>query len=229
MRFLEGAKPDPGPRALGVGQTGRGSDFLSRVLPMGATVLLGVEIGAERTVRQRPRALPGSAVEAPNLSPCRAWRATRPLGACGVQERVLDPRGGEPSCREDELALAVDVVVLALTPVGAGAVSTPGTVGAGEPTAMTPWRRRAGRARGWRRRNCRPEEAEQAPDEAGSSFFVGRDLLRRIATAGACGLCSRKPCSGRPHDRGPGAGLDLGQPKPGPLGPAGRGHFWSRS
>ena len=167
MRLLEGAKPDPEAK----GARGRSDRTRLRFSFQGASDgshgAPGSGDRGQRTVRQRPRALPGSAVEAPNLSPCRAWRATRPLGACGVQERVLDPRGGEPSCREDEFAVAVDVVVLALAEVGAGASEHAGDRGGtgadGDDAVETPSRANTGSEGG----TADPEEAEQAPDEAG--------------------------------------------------------------
>ena len=189
-------------------------------------MLLGVEIGARGQCANAPGPSPG--VLSRRRTSARAERGEQPgpWEPVGCQCGFLDPRGGEPSCREDELALAVDVVVPALTPVGPGAVSKLGIVAGrgadGDDAVEAPSRANTGSEGG----TADPKRPNRLPTRPGSSFFVGRDLLRRIATAGACGLCSRKPCSGRrPHDPGPGAGLDLGQPRPGPLGPAGRGHF----
>ena len=176
MRLLEGAKPDPEAK----GARGRSDRTRLRFSFQGASDgshgAPGSGDRGQRTVRQRPRALPGSAVEAPNLSPCRAWRATRPLGACGVQERVLDPRGGEPSCREDEFAVAVDVVVLALAEVGAGASEHAGDRGGrgadGDDAVETPSRASTGVAKA-------ELPTRTAPDEAGHAS------LRRARLAAA--------------------------------------------
>ena len=141
-------------------------------------MLLGVEIGARGQCGNALGPSPGV------LSRCRtSARAERgeqpgPGEPVGCQCGFLDPRGGEPSCREDELALAVDVVVAALTPVGPGAVSKLGIVAGrgadGDDAVETPSRASTGVAK-----------AELPTRKRPNSSRRGRAHLRRARLVAA--------------------------------------------